>query len=195
MKVDFKPGEYANKTMGVYQKKFIKRNKEVTINFPLVRDDDDDEPPEHDPEAIKSWIYPSNYDQRFSYAVTGLTFIRDYQHSLVQNGLMENSLVVLPTGLGKTFIAAVIMYNYYRWFPEGKIIFMAHSKPLVMQQVIFVWILNEITGGSLSQNRRISRTRYSNDDWEHFLGSEERKVLERKAGVFLNTTDSQKRHI
>ena len=60
---------------------------------------------------------------------------RDYQHTLVKNGLFENSLVVLPTGLGKTLIAAVIMYNYFRWFPEGKIIFMAHSKPLVMQQV------------------------------------------------------------
>jgi Fanconi anemia group M protein len=66
---------------------------------------------------------------------TVLTKSRDYQHTLVENGLFENSLVVLPTGLGKTFIAAVIMYNYFRWFPEGKIIFMAHSKPLVMQQV------------------------------------------------------------
>jgi ERCC4-related helicase len=29
--------------------------------------------------------------------------------------------VALPTGLGKTFIAAVVMYNYFRWFPEGKV--------------------------------------------------------------------------
>lgn len=60
---------------------------------------------------------------------------REYQHSLVEAGLSRNVLVVLPTGLGKTLIAAVIMYNFYRWFPEGKIIFMAHSKPLVAQQV------------------------------------------------------------
>lgn len=63
--VDFHPGEYANKTMGFYQKKFIRRNKEVVINFPLARDDDDDEPPKHDPKAIGTWIYPSNYDQRY----------------------------------------------------------------------------------------------------------------------------------
>lgn len=31
-------------------------------------------------------------------------------------------MVVLPTGLGKTLIAAVVMYNYFRWFPEGKFI-------------------------------------------------------------------------
>lgn len=43
------------------------------------------------------------------------------------------SLVVL--GLGKTFIAAVVMYNYYRWFPQGKVVFMAPTKPLVAQQI------------------------------------------------------------
>eukprot|EP01147_Barroeca_monosierra_P002978 gene2978-5769_t len=38
-------------------------------------------------------------------------------------------------GLGKTFIAAVVMYNFYRWYPTGKIVFMAPTKPLVAQQV------------------------------------------------------------
>jgi Fanconi anemia group M protein len=43
--------------------------------------------------------------------------------------------VSLPTGLGKTLIAAVVMYNYYRWFPEGKIVFLAPTRPLVSQQL------------------------------------------------------------
>ncbi|KAG6845650.1 hypothetical protein H0H87_005857 [Tephrocybe sp. NHM501043] len=43
--------------------------------------------------------------------------------------------VALPTGLGKTFIAGVVMLNYYRWFPEGKVVFVAPTKPLVAQQV------------------------------------------------------------
>jgi Fanconi anemia group M protein len=35
------------------------------------------------------------------------------------------------------------MFNYYRWFPKGKIIFMAPTKPLVAQQIKACY---EITG-------------------------------------------------
>lgn len=54
---------------------------------------------------------------------------------MVRAALLRNTLVCLPTGLGKTLIAAVLMYNYRRWFPDGQIIFMAPTKPLVAQQV------------------------------------------------------------
>jgi hypothetical protein len=43
---------------------------------------------------------------------------RTYQVDLIQTALLQNTLVVLPTGLGKTLIAAVVMYNFARWFPE-----------------------------------------------------------------------------
>ncbi|KAM7507593.1 hypothetical protein LguiA_018046 [Lonicera macranthoides] len=76
-----------------------------------------------DPEAAKTWIYPANYSHR------------DYQFNISQAALFSNTLVVLPTGLGKTLIAAVVMYNYFRWFPEGKIVFAAPSRPLVTQQI------------------------------------------------------------
>jgi fanconi anemia group M protein len=42
---------------------------------------------------------------------------------MVEKALFTNSLIALPTGLGKTFIAAVVMYNYFRWFPEGNVLF------------------------------------------------------------------------
>ncbi|URD88705.1 HELICc [Musa troglodytarum] len=76
-----------------------------------------------DLEAAKTWIYPVNVP------------LRDYQFSITRTSLFSNTLVALPTGLGKTLIAAVVMYNYYRWFPEGKIVFTAPSRPLVMQQI------------------------------------------------------------
>ncbi|KAI0432155.1 hypothetical protein F5Y09DRAFT_165755 [Xylaria sp. FL1042] len=85
------------------------------------------EPPTHhelDQEALKTWIYPTN-----------LGPTRDYQFSIVKNGLFNNTLVALPTGLGKTFIAATIMLNYFRWMKTAKLIFVAPTKPLVSQQV------------------------------------------------------------
>ena len=53
-------------------------------------------------DAGRTWIYPSNMSHR------------KYQFDIVEASLYHNTLVCLPTGLGKTFIAAVIMYNYYR---------------------------------------------------------------------------------
>lgn len=77
-----------------------------------------------DHEALKTWVYPTN-----------LGPTRDYQFSIVKNGLFNNTLVALPTGLGKTFIAATVMLNYYRWTKDAKIIFVAPTKPLASQQV------------------------------------------------------------
>ncbi|KAE8022325.1 hypothetical protein FH972_008133 [Carpinus fangiana] len=76
-----------------------------------------------DPEAAKTWTYPVNVP------------LRDYQFAITKKALFSNTLVALPTGLGKTLIAAVVMYNYFRWFPDGKIVFAAPSRPLVMQQI------------------------------------------------------------
>ncbi|KAL5776376.1 hypothetical protein ACOSP7_009302 [Xanthoceras sorbifolium] len=78
---------------------------------------------EIDAEAAKTWIYPVNVP------------VRDYQFNITKTALFSNTLVALPTGLGKTLIAAVVMYNYFRWFPDGKIVFAAPSRPLVMQQI------------------------------------------------------------
>ncbi|CAD6504314.1 BgTH12-06045 [Blumeria graminis f. sp. triticale] len=75
-------------------------------------------------DALSVWVYPMN-----------LGDIRDYQYTIVKNGLFHNLLVALPTGLGKTFIAATIMLNYFRWTESAQIIFVAPTKPLVAQQV------------------------------------------------------------
>ena len=85
-----------------------------------------EEPTHHeiDKEEMRTWVYPTN-----------LGAIRDYQFSIVKNSLFNNTLVALPTGLGKTFIAATVMMNYYRWTKTAKIVFVAPTKPLVAQQV------------------------------------------------------------
>ncbi|CAI7869136.1 unnamed protein product [Closterium sp. NIES-54] len=76
-----------------------------------------------DERAAATWIYPSNRE------------LRQYQYEIAEAALFANTLVCLPTGVGKTLIAAVVMANYYRWFPHGKIVFMAPTRPLVLQQI------------------------------------------------------------
>ena len=44
--------------------------------------------------------------------------VQYFRFNIVQSCLFDNTLVCLPTGLGKTFIAAVVMYNFYRWYPQ-----------------------------------------------------------------------------
>ncbi|XP_043214863.1 Fanconi anemia group M protein-like [Amphibalanus amphitrite] len=79
--------------------------------------------PGFDADAGTTWVYPVNYP------------VRQYQYNIVHTAIFENTLVSLPTGLGKTFIAAVLMYNFYRWYPRGKVVFLAPTRPLVAQQI------------------------------------------------------------
>ncbi|OWA53541.1 Fanconi anemia group M protein-like protein [Hypsibius exemplaris] len=90
-------------------------NAHVPVNVEVL--------PGFDVHAGLTWLYPTNYPPR------------DYQYNIVQKALFRNTMVTLPTGLGKTFVAAVVMYNFYRWYPTGKILFMAPTRPLVAQQM------------------------------------------------------------
>ncbi|MCA9459077.1 MAG: DEAD/DEAH box helicase family protein [Nanoarchaeota archaeon] len=58
---------------------------------------------------------------------------RAYQQSIFANSLNKNSLVVLPTGLGKTVIAIMLCVYYFNQ-SNKKILFLAPTKPLVEQQ-------------------------------------------------------------
>ncbi|KAJ5094709.1 hypothetical protein N7456_010570 [Penicillium angulare] len=75
-------------------------------------------------DELSTWWYPTN-----------LGTVRDYQFNITQKGLFHNLLVALPTGLGKTFIAATVILNWFRWTQDAQIIFVAPTKPLVSQQV------------------------------------------------------------
>ena len=59
--------------------------------------------------------------------------LRAYQESIIARAIEGNTLVVLPTGLGKTMIAAMIAAHRLHLFPGSKVLFLAPTRPLVVQ--------------------------------------------------------------
>ena len=58
---------------------------------------------------------------------------REYQQKIFETAKNHNTLVVLPTGLGKTLIALLLAIDRLKSFPLKKILFLAPTKPLVEQ--------------------------------------------------------------
>lgn len=62
---------------------------------------------------------------------------REYQSNIAHAALEESTLVVLPTGMGKTIIALFVIAEILKSRP-GKVLFMAPTKPLVEQHARFL---------------------------------------------------------
>jgi len=59
--------------------------------------------------------------------------LREYQENILKSCLNENTLVILPTGTGKTIIAFFVIIKRFEQFPDKKAFFLAPTKPLVQQ--------------------------------------------------------------
>src|SRR5438132_9291587 len=58
---------------------------------------------------------------------------REYQRRIAETASASNTLVVLPTGLGKTMIAILVAASRLEKFPKGKVLVMAPTRPLTIQ--------------------------------------------------------------
>lgn len=63
------------------------------------------------------------------------TEARDYQKSIFESAKEENTLVVLPTGLGKTLIALMLSIERQKLHPGKKNLILAPTRPLVEQHL------------------------------------------------------------
>ena len=61
---------------------------------------------------------------------------REYQQKIYETAVNNNTLVVLPTGLGKTLIALLLSVKRIQQFPGSKILLVAPTKPLVEQHAV-----------------------------------------------------------
>lgn len=89
---------------------------------------------------------------------------RLYQETILDTAVNKNTLVVLPTGLGKTVIAALVAAKRLELnMVEGKILFLAPTKPLVEQHAgswkdIFIFPSGEfkVFTGLVNPQKRIA---------------------------------------
>ena len=60
---------------------------------------------------------------------------RLYQETIFDTCSKKNTLVVLPTGLGKTMVALMLAVQRLKQYPNSKILFLAPTRPLVEQHL------------------------------------------------------------
>ena len=64
---------------------------------------------------------------------------REYQINIAGSSSKENTLLVLPTGLGKTIVAMILIAKKLKTeSSDNKILFLAPTKPLVIQHAEFL---------------------------------------------------------
>lgn len=66
-------------------------------------------------------IYPNTVEERL------------YQRSIARTALDRNTLVILPTALGKTVISALVAAETLHGYRDARVLVMAPTRPLVMQ--------------------------------------------------------------
>lgn len=87
---------------------------------------------------------------------------REYQKNILESCKRGNCLVVLPTGLGKTLVALMLVIERMKEFPGQKALFLAPTRPLIEQHLkYFKKYLPELfadmqlfTGQVNSENRK-----------------------------------------
>lgn len=118
-------GSYERKTNQKQVKQRV--SEQIKIEFPKIENERKETDVYLQPvaSALQTYIYPKDITRR------------EYQSDAVLQCLKENTIVCLPTGSGKTLIAAAIIMNYHRWFPNGMILFLTPTRTLLDQQSKF----------------------------------------------------------
>ena len=99
---------------------------------------------------------------KISYLTDNKIETREYQEQIAEKCVNKNSLVVIPTGLGKTIIAVLVAAKTLEEFPiNSKIVVMAPTRPLINQHyesfLNFLTVPEEkfcVLTGKISQEQR-----------------------------------------
>ncbi len=91
---------------------------------------------------------------------------RAYQENIFINCLGHNTLVVIPTGLGKTIIALMLAVYRLSDDPNSKVVFLAPTKPLVNQHYQTFKALTTLESESLQSITGSISPEERNEIWE-----------------------------
>ena len=150
---------------------------------------------------------------KHSFIKTNSIEFRKYQINIADSSSKKNTLVVLPTGLGKTIIALILVAKKLRK-EKDKILFLAPTKPLVTQHAQFlkqfltiddINILSDFNdvepkqiGEAIQNIVDIFKTRMGNKagyfflaEFKEVLGEEYHSII-KEMGVDLRLIDLQK---
>lgn len=75
---------------------------------------------------------------------------REYQRKIAETASQNNTLVVLPTGLGKTMVAMMVARVRLEKFPKGKVVILAPTKPLAQQHYDTFREMMDLSAGDAS---------------------------------------------
>jgi len=80
---------------------------------------------------IAQKMFPKYYNHKF--LKKNKIEFRKYQVNISKQTFKSNSLIVLPTALGKTIIGIILAAKYLEEFKKSKVLVLAPTKPLVLQ--------------------------------------------------------------
>lgn len=97
--------------------------------------------------------------------------LRDYQALCVERAKKANTIINLPTGKGKTLIAARLIDHYLEKHPDKRIAFLVPTRPLVVQQAKYIETHCRVDGTKPTVIRLIGtdQASWSQEDWDDNL--------------------------
>ncbi|MHA1718772.1 MAG: helicase-related protein [Promethearchaeota archaeon] len=137
---------------------------------------------------IKSSLFNDKNQGYFSHPLLKKDLIewREYQVKISQIASKQNTLVVLPTALGKTIIALISLVNILQKAPKSKIFILAPTRPLVLQhyETFQKFLKPEVKCCLFSSNLSPIKRTYALNNYQIFFSTPQIIQNDLKAGLY-----------